>query len=329
MRSILVFILTVILVVCAAVYLCLNSAPLSMKAIPFIINHITRDVQMRELAIARQKFTFPLQFHAEDVHIAITTPTGSYRVIMSDVWVKGSMREKQLTLTTGSTAITGSNLDIHDSTITATATITQGRPPEVRGALVAALAAISGYQCGDVSLRVESRVGKNTTGDFLARCYDGDVRGSIALQHTPDASYTAHTEFSNINTEKMRGANPMVFSQMSGRINGVVHATGGSHGFPSVYSFISAPYGGQIKAALLKPLIDHIPVASQRAQLQALIAVGGEVPLDTARIQIKNASDEALAADIVLVSRSLNLNINLTVDINIDGGLQSLLRFPR
>jgi len=68
-----------------------------------------------------------------------------------------------------------------------------------------------------------------------------------------------------------------------------------------------------------------VPNSTQRKELELLINEKRKIPLDTTAFTVKNTDSETVAATIQLVSRQFNLNINLTIDFRIEGGIMNLL----
>ena len=81
-----------------------------------------------------------------------------------------------------------------------------------------------------------------------------------------------------------------------------------------------------MKASLLRYLAQYVP---QRRQIEDLIRQDEYVSLDKAQAKITSVSREKLSSDILLNSSSLNLNMEVKFDINVEGGLDHLLEYMR
>ena len=91
-----------------------------------------------------------------------------------------------------------------------------------------------------------------------------------------------------------------------------------------------APQGAQIPAAFLQPVVSYIPASTQRDILEKLIAAGTDVFFDHANVRVKSARSDSLNLLIKMDSKKLNLDLAVTVDLNVEGGLKSLLdRLPQ
>jgi hypothetical protein len=87
---------------------------------------------------------------------------------------------------------------------------------------------------------------------------------------------------------------------------------------------LKAPAGGTMKASLLRYLAQYVP---QRRQVEDLIRKDANVQLNKAQMMIKSLDAERISAEVILNSSSLNLNMDVKFDINIEGGIDSYLTY--
>ena len=73
-------------------------------------------------------------------------------------------------------------------------------------------------------------------------------------------------------------------------------------------------------------MAQYIPPSKERQQLEALLKTDGMVELETASVTLKNLSEHKLEGLVDLSSKQLNLQLNLPIDINVDGSLNELLK---
>ena len=85
----------------------------------------------------------------------------------------------------------------------------------------------------------------------------------------------------------------------------------------------------QIKATLIKPLLDYIPQSRQKKDLELLFKNKGNIPLEMAEIVLLSVTDEAVKTRIELKSRKFNLDISVDLDFNIAGGIQNILNLQK
>ncbi len=110
-----------------------------------------------------------------------------------------------------------------------------------------------------------------------------------------------------------------------GRVSGTFQANGFSKRLNGFEMVIDAPQGSKIKADLLQSIVPYLPAKSSvKKDLEAVIKIGGYVYFEISHAVIRKMNDNAAFADVSLRTKKLNLILNPTIDINIEGGLQSI-----
>lgn len=156
---------------------------------------------------------------------------------------------------------------------------------------------------------------------WRAQWAGGNLSGRLTV--TPQ-NYTIQADIAQVELSE-------VASNMRGRINGsaeveiqragnVIHAVNGH---------FDAPQGAQIPAAFLQPILSFIPASAQRDILEDLIIAGTDVFFDHADVRLKSAQSDSLNLLIKMDSKKLNLDLTVTIDLNVEGGLKGLIeRLP-
>jgi len=85
--------------------------------------------------------------------------------------------------------------------------------------------------------------------------------------------------------------------------------------------------GSSISAGLLSLLTQYIPQSREKKRLDALIKAGGKLPVQLLSFAVKTETPRHLKGEIHIKSKDVNLQINITNDINTDGTLISLLGY--
>jgi hypothetical protein len=181
------------------------------------------------------------------------------------------------------------------------------------------------YECGDLDFTVQSH-DKTSDIRFNAQCYEGKIEGGIVLDYVKMLSYAGHVNMESFNLDALEKANPEIFSKMNGRLTGGFLLDGKESRIENFDSNIKIDSNGEIKAVLLEPLLNYIPQSTQRKDLELLIQQDGNVPLELAKVTLKKLTAEQMSSEINLASKKLNLNTNLTVEINVEGGIKNLYK---
>ncbi|MBI5023398.1 MAG: hypothetical protein HZC18_00135 [Candidatus Omnitrophica bacterium] len=119
---------------------------------------------------------------------------------------------------------------------------------------------------------------------------------------------------------------------MRGRINGSaeVEIQRADNAIHALSGHFDAPQGAQIPAAFLQPVLSYIPAGTQRDILGDLITAGTDVFFDHADVRLKSVRSDSLNLLIKMDSKTLNLDLAVTIDLNVEGGLNGLIeRLPQ
>ena len=157
---------------------------------------------------------------------------------------------------------------------------------------------------------------------WRARWADGNLSGRLTV--VPEA-YTMHADVAQVELSE-------VAPNMRGRMNGSVEMEiqRSDNALTALSGHFDAPQGAQIPAAFLQPILSYIPASAQRDILEDLIAAGMDVFFDHADVRLKSAQSDSLNLLVKMDSKKLNLDLTVTVDLNVEGGLKGLIeRLPQ
>ena len=180
------------------------------------------------------------------------------------------------------------------------------------------------YNCS--SLKGDGSLGHQqiTIKDFQADCYDGKITAQLSWSYVNRQAFQMEVDFQDVDLRELEKINRNIFDKIHGRIAGDLMVRGDKHGTAEFESNVKILSGGEIQAILLEPLLAYIPQSVQRKDLEGLIKKKGRVPVEKAVIQLKRVADEKLSSTVNLESKKMNLNSNVTLDINVEGGVKNL-----
>lgn len=157
--------------------------------------------------------------------------------------------------------------------------------------------------------------------------YKGRVMGSVHVYFVPSMRYVADVTLEGLDTAAMENINFSFFSQVRGRIYGTIEVRGPTGGFEEIHMNVRLNEDGEIQANVLEPLLDYIPKSTQEKTLRAAVKNNLRIRVNNAQMKLANQDSETVSADIQLKSDQLNLDLNVTVDFIIEGGMQGLLKY--
>lgn len=162
--------------------------------------------------------------------------------------------------------------------------------------------------------------------DINARLYGGTVQGSSRIELSGMA-YTASLNIDDVETARAAAWNVAFSDQLAGRLSGHVVLTGKAEVLDEITTDWRMLDGSSVNASLLSALTQYIPQSREKKRLEVLINAGGKLPVQLFSFAVKTITSRRLLGEIHLKSRDVNLEINITNDINTDGTLTSLLGY--
>jgi len=181
------------------------------------------------------------------------------------------------------------------------------------------------YRVENVNTRFR-KTGKGVIFDhFAGDLYGGKVDGKIVLETDPVIYYDIILNITDLDIQKIERLHPDVFGKVRGRLRGDMRIQGGADGVRKLTGTLTADEGGKIQASLLEPLLKYIPQTQQKRLLQSVIMEDGLLPLQKADIGLSLIDAKTLVTHFDLESQEYNLDLDLTVELNVEGGLGQLL----
>lgn len=159
---------------------------------------------------------------------------------------------------------------------------------------------------------------------FSAQGYGGEIQGEMYVDD--EMSYDLHLRLLNMDSKALRLVNEQVFSQVNGTLGGEIKIGGTGNQIKTLTGKANIHPGGKIRASLFSLIVPYIPPSSQRKNLEDLIKINGEIPIDKAWLHLNNTGEDKLSTALDLESQKFNLRLNLAVDVHLDAPLGSLLK---
>lgn len=159
---------------------------------------------------------------------------------------------------------------------------------------------------------------------FSAQGYGGEIQGQMYVDD--EVSYDLHLRLSNMDSKALRLVNEQIFSQVNGMLGGEIKISGVGNQIKILTGEANIHSGGKIRASLFSLIVPYIPPSSQRKNLEDLIKINGEIPIDKASLHLNNTGEDKLSTTLDLESQKFNLRLNLAIDVHLDAPLGSLLK---
>lgn len=335
MKFLRIFFLFLILPVCflgLGAFWALNSTDIFEVVIPLRLNPLLKGTRILEMNIERQSFIWPGRFEFEDVSVTFWEGGERRPFALRKLQIDGIDR----LFSSGpiEAKLTGLNLQtsvFKVNEVDGAVTLSLNKDHSLHSIAGELTAASVDYQTLLVEYLRSDIAGDDRRihfKDFLANFNGGVVRGEILLDYAPKLSYSIKLNFNDVDLSRLEKTHSAIFSYVQGVVEGDIQIEGDAGSFSSIIGRFDTSGGGQIKAFLLKHLLEYLPAHSaERSRLETIIRQGGYVKLEVADGQINSADEEHLNIRLHLFSQAHNLDITYPVDVYVEGGIIHMFDF--
>ena len=319
------------------IYFLLNSPSFCNNVIPLLVNPLLAKkssgqivaTRISELKIGRQQFKLPGNLNFEKISFVIIKDKNVYSIQIKQAKVEGVHRlmraKKNIQIEIKGLTSDSFSETIHDADVIFKMDNSQKGLEHWQGQFYAPEAKFSEYRLRQLRSSIYADQNRMEWPDFLADFYGGKLKGKIFVDYKQGIFYSMYIALSDVDLKRLEKANPQFFSKLRGSVDGWLNIEGDSKKIRSIKALFNAPKGGKIRASFLSYLMEYIPSSTQKKDLEVLIQQDGLLPLEKASVDLKSLSDQKVLAKINLASQRFNLDINLTAEINVEGGLNNLL----
>lgn len=175
------------------------------------------------------------------------------------------------------------------------------------------------YALKDLKGGIDEKSGRFELIYAQADAYQGRLELSGSFEFSKGMVYDMDLRLKGLHTALLAQANPS-FAQLTAVVDGAVKVSEQGRGI-LIAADLTSQGEGSMKASLLRYLVQYVP---QRRQVEELIARDADIGLSRAEAKINSVTPDRISSEIILNSSSLNLNMNVKFDINMDGGIGRL-----
>jgi len=302
----------------------------SKRFIPVFVHAAFGNVRIKDLDIARQTFRYPDRLMFKNVKGVVVLDDTPYTISLPAATITGqrlfssSARKAGLNIRKADISSPVMSARGVDAEVSSIGLFSESSP--ANGVFTIENIQSLGYALTDARGAFAAAPGRLTISPFEGKLYGGQGKADVLVTFEPEPAYVVKAQISGVDIKMLEEVNPAVFSNMKGTVAGDIAVNGDSRGIRGASGSLWSGPGAEVKAFLLKPLLDYIPQSTQKKELERLIATAGNISLDTATLAIKDLTDERISTKINLKSKKFNLDIGLALDLNIEGGLNNLLK---
>ena len=148
----------------------------------------------------------------------------------------------------------------------------------------------------------------------------GNISGDLTASKE---TYKIHADVTQVDLSEIARMKSAIFGPMHGHINGRIEIEWEAGKIRALKGYWDAPSGVEMRAVFLKLLLPYLPPSAQKNILTDLIVHDAVVFFDHADVYMTSPQSDLMEFEIKLLSQKLNLNIDLKIDLNMDGGLKN------
>ena len=335
MKKVLIFFFILILLASMAagvVYYVLNAAWITERIVPRVFHMQVPDITMERLTLDTQHFSPDGSLTIERLMCILrdrTDRNGIHidRITVSSLYPLLGLPQAgdQIGIILHKANIMSSYLRVVDVNVTTNVFLKKKSVGSIAGNVDITRGSYDGWRFSDASARFQGTPDDIVVNKIHTAFYGGTITGNVHVRPFAHGAYTVDLLLADVNVAQLARDKPELFSQIEGTTEMVIEITGTARELHSITVRADVIKDSKIDAALIGPLLQYVPNSTQRKEIELLIHEKKKIPLDTTVLAVKNTDSETVAATIQLVSKKYNLDINLTVDFHIEGGIINLL----
>ncbi|MFH1359806.1 MAG: hypothetical protein ABIJ41_02070 [Candidatus Omnitrophota bacterium] len=324
-KTFLLFCIILFLSVTGFLILCYSSRTLE-GLITFGGNRFQKEITIRKFTITKQTYDFPKKLTFQNVSLLFDREQEAYSLDFKTIELSGLFglifKNHPVALQAEGGLFETSAFCLEGLEVNLKTTDTK----VWKGPVLIKKAKASGFEATNISGNAEVQSQKAVVSDIKGSSYRGKVTGRLTVHFAPDVRYEADIAFQDLDTHEMESINPSLFSQVRGQIYGTILIRGPAGGLETIQMNMQLGEGAELLAGVLQPLLKHIPKSTQRKEIQAAIKEGRMIGINDAALTLGNSDDKTVSTEILLKSKALNIDVDVKIDVNIEGGLQNLLK---
>ncbi len=285
-------------------------------------------VIVKTVFIKGQHFTLPGRFHFETVKIALQENGKEFVVEAASVDVSGVQQwfgsDRRFLVNMEKARLMYDMGVVRD--VRAQLTVT---PQGVSGPVGGSACDWDKWQASDISAFMIVNGSGVEMRALQFKAYDGRLTGKVMVRTRGDSGVTYAGEIfaEGFNVARLDEINPSMAAQLDGVVTGTVSVEGDVKTLRVLDASLMMPAGGNINAALLAALTQYLPASREKERLDALINTGGKLGMELFSFTVKGGDHGKFSGELHLRSRAINLELNLTHEVNTDGTIASLLAY--
>jgi len=297
-----------------------------------VINPSLKEAAIQKFETVAQSFYFPGQLILKGARLTVEQDQKTYAVECPYMHLENSSgifaSKKFLRFHAESCGVRADDWNVEGVDLNLLVQLKANQLEQITGEAKASAVQFGVYKANNAQTKIEYHENTLTLDEIFVYLYGGEMSGKISLENQPGYPYTMDIILKEVDLEKLEAAENNLLSQVKGKVNGHLAVLGQTSEISSIEGNLDIVEGGQMKASWLTFIISQLPPNSvQRKELDRLIKINGDFPFERFSVNSKSLNPEQMTSQVNIESKKFNLNLDYTIDTNIEGGLSNLLSY--
>jgi len=329
LRGVFVSLVSVIVII-VGVICALNSRWFLNFIVSKMVNPLLPGIQVRKFETTSQNFYFPHQLILEGVQVGLENKRDSYTVDCHYLHGGNNSRmsfpPRLIRLHAEGCNVHANDWSVEGMDLNLWIHLKATGLEQITGEAKISQVRWGPYELNNAKTKITFQDNTVTLKEIFAYLYGGEIQGTISLDHQPGFPYIMDIALKDVDLKRLEDTQNNFLAQVKGRVDGHCSIKGKLDQIESLEGNLDIVEGGQMKAAWLSFIPSQLPPNSvQRKDLEQLIKADGDFPFEKFLVNSKSVTDEKMTSEVKIESKRFNLNLDYTIDTNIEGGLGNFL----
>ncbi|MFC1808549.1 hypothetical protein ACFL3D_00300 [Candidatus Omnitrophota bacterium] len=329
MRRILMIIIISSAVTVAGLYWVLNSKTVTEKIIPPVANLFLKDIRITDLLLAKQRFKINGSSEFDKLMIKLRDKTGEMAIAVDRLQVSSIYalfsKDQPIKIHVQNGTFMGFDLVIEDIQYDGVLTRREEDNFEINGDLSINNATTQKLTASEISAHIEGMVDDFNLSPITAVFYGGSVSATVSCKPEQQGYVNLILALESVDISELAKDRPDLFAQVDGIANITIAMEAAEGNITDIQADMVMTKDSRINAALLQFVVAYIPQSAERKELALLVEHQGRIDLDKAIAKVTNIDSEKITLALQLASKRINLDLNLTLDLIVEGGFMNIL----
>jgi len=328
----LLILLVIVALTAAGLFFALNTPVVAQHFISSAIQKNLKGYTLEVFTIGRQQFLDGHRLVWTDVQCRIKSKETFYHIAASKIESQGfkALWDPALALkiSAENVALKSPNIEAQPGMLTARFFFKNRKLDRFEGEVTVPHLEAYRYKLDQVSTSIDGTLKTMALRDLKANSYQGRIFGDILLDWQKDLPYSINVHFDSLDLRPMKELSPAI-GQVEGIVSGSITIAGNTTNFNTLDLKANVTKEGRVNASLLKFVTPYIPRTQESVALDGMMKRGEKIPIEIAAMELRSIDTHKLSGFVKLYIGTLNLDLNLPIDILYDGNLISLIEWYR